>query len=176
MTESRESIAAAMSHKVDRTGWPSGPWDAEPDRVEWPTAVGYTGLIVRNDLGNLCGYVAVVPGHPAYERTWMSADCYELGDDGKLDYQRQKANPVSDLSVHGGITYADHCAGRICHLPAPGEPDNVWWLGFDCAHSGDLVPNMHRHFPHDWGHYRDVAYVRTEVESLAAQLKSLEPA
>jgi hypothetical protein len=102
----------------------------------------------------------------------MSEDCYERGDDGELDYQRPKANPIVHLSVHGGITYAERCAGHICHVPAPGEPDNVWWLGFDCAHSGDRVPRMDH--ARGWEQYRDVRYVRSEVESLASQLKALE--
>ena len=30
----------------------------------------------------------------------------------------------------------------ICHIPDQGEPDDVWWLGFDCLHGGDLAPGM----------------------------------
>lgn len=35
------------------------------------------------------------------------------------------------LAVHGGLTYSDRCHDDICHVPAPGEPDDVWWFGFD---------------------------------------------
>lgn len=60
----------------------------------------------------------------------------------------------------------------ICHIPAPGEPDDVWWFGFDCAHSGDVSPGMSREYrmniPGDT--YRNVAYVREECRSLAEQL------
>lgn len=68
---------------------------------------------------------------------------------------------------------------RICHVPAPGEPDDVWWFGFDCAHCWDVAPgvlalyariNMARPLVQRDETYRDVAYVRAEVEKLAAQL------
>jgi hypothetical protein len=70
----------------------------------------------------------------------------------------------------------------ICHLPAPGEPDHVWWLGFDCAHAGDFSPAYTRHGEHaipcSWNasgyeEYRDQAYVQAEVRSLARQLAAL---
>lgn len=53
---------------IDRTGWPSGPWDDEPDRVEWrDEATGLPCLALRNDMfGSWCGYVAVPPGHPVH--------------------------------------------------------------------------------------------------------------
>lgn len=53
-------------------------------------------------------------------------------------------------------------------LPA----DPVYWLGFDCAHGGDLMPGMRK-----YGHgiylrseYRDIEYVKKEVTSLDKQL------
>ncbi len=128
---------------MDKSSWTDGPWTSEPDRVEWRTN-GLPCLIVRADTtGALCGYVAVPKGHPFHG----------VGYDD-----------VPDVSVHGGLTYSDACGGHVCHVPQPGEPDDVWWLGFDCAHSGDMSPAYDYH-----GIYRDVAYVRAEVDSLAAQ-------
>jgi len=144
---------------VDKTGWPAGPWLDEPDRLQWRTAAGLPGLIVRHRrLGHLCGYAAVAPGHPAYGSSY---------------------NDVEVL-VHGGLTYADRCEadGPICHVPEPGEPDDVWWLGFDCAHAGDCSPvSLAIELPQlpTWYQeaYRDIAYVRREVEQLAEQLVAL---
>jgi len=136
--------------KRDRTGLPSGPWDTEPDRVEWrDTATGLPCLIVRNDFGALCGYVSVPPGHPLH------------------------GVPYDDVSVevHGGLTYSDRCAGHICHEPAPGEPADVWWFGFDCAHGWDVVPRLNLRFP--GAQYRTVAYVRAECTRLAAALRKV---
>jgi hypothetical protein len=84
--------------------------------------------------------------------------------------------PENALSAHGGLTYANKCqaAGPVCHKPAPGEPDDVWWFGFDCGHSGDWAPEIakfgRRHFNET---YRDVGYVRAEVERLREQLSEL---
>jgi len=63
---------------------------------------------------------------------------------------------------------------HICHIAAPGEPDSVWWFGFDCAHAGDLCPK----FDHEWERsgcedYKDIGYVTAQVTELAAQLHRL---
>lgn len=102
--------------------WGPGPWQDEPDRAEWrDPATGLPCLAVRAmHTGAWCGYVAVPPGHPLHGKGY---------DDLNLD-------------VHGGPTYANACRGDICHVPAPGEPDDVWWIGFDCGHAFDLVPSL----------------------------------
>jgi hypothetical protein len=130
-----------------------GPWNDEPDRVQWRYGT-VPCLMVRNaELGHWCGYAAVPPGHP-----WH----------GSID-------PPAD--VHGGISYAAACNDDVCHVPEPGEPADVWWIGFDCAHFGDLSPLVWaiRPFdPHD-GAYRDMAYVRQECEQLAEQILEAAP-
>ena len=141
---------------VDRTDWPDGPWATEPDRLEWRDGVtGLPCLIVRNQLGALCGYVGVPPGHPYYEK----------------DY-----NDV-DVEVHGGLTFADHCheGGKICHVPLPGEPEKVWWLGFDCCHGWDQAPGMMRFGGFRDGSYKNVQYVTNQCEDLARQIFAAVP-
>lgn len=151
----------ASEYKVDRTGWPEGPWDREPDRIEWKTQAGLVGLMVRPRHGGWCGYVAVPPEHPEHGKSYGAIE--------------------NEIDVHGGLTYAEACAGVVCHVPAPGEPDNVWWFGFDCVHHNDFAPGHARSenfmrtliegFPsRARGEYRDEAYVRAEVERLAVQL------
>lgn len=149
---------------VDRTGWPAGPWDGEPDRVDFKTAAGLPGLIVRQARGHLCGYVAVPPGHPLHGKTYGDED-------------------VDALDVHGRITYGDRCHGNVCHVPEPGEPADVWWLGFDAAHSFDSSPRGG--FTMSWVEmfgdspsagaedYRTVEYMRAECERLAEQLAAM---
>lgn len=66
-------------------------------------------------------------------------------------------------------------AAHICHKVAAGESDDVWWLGFDCAHSGDLCPTSEMRIPsssylRSRETYKDIAYVMDQVTSLAAQL------
>lgn len=142
-------------YKIDKTRFVRGQWDNEPDRAEWKTAAGLPALIIRNRMGALCGYVAVLPGHPAHGKGYSEID--------------------GDIDVHGGLTYAEGCSGNICHVPAPGEPDDVWWLGFDCGHAFDYTPALdtQKLGPGDYRRdetYRDIAYVKAECESLARQL------
>jgi len=141
---------------IDKSNWPRGPWDDEPDRVEFEHA-GLPCLMIRHPRhGNYCGYAAVPPGHPLH---------------GK-DYD------TPEVDVHGGLTYADKCQGDICHVPKPGEPEDVWWFGFDCAHGGDRAPGLEADLREagiprlsDYGEvYRDLSYVRAETEKLAEQL------
>lgn len=133
-----------------------GAWDTEPDKRQWTDAeTGLPCLIRRGPHGALCGYVGVPDGHPAFERHY--------------DYV--------DVDVHGGLTYADFCSESehgICHVVEPGEPDRVWWLGFDCAHSGDFCPRYsHRNTYSYDEQYRDFAYVTEQVQGLARQLAQI---
>jgi hypothetical protein len=156
-------VSEGSEHKVERKDWwPEGPWMTEPDKVNWRTKAGLPGMIVRSQSGNLCGYVAVPKGHPAYRADMSDERLY-------------------DLSVHGGVTYASACKGSICHVPEPGEPDDVWWIGFDCAHSGDWRPSAAAPYlgdlasmPSAWEEYRDIHYVTREVEHLARQLVEMD--
>lgn len=158
-----------VNPEMDRTDWPAGPWDDEPDKVAWTDAVtGMPCVAVRANpaYGNWCGYVAVGPGHPLHGKGY-----HEAGE---------------HVDVHGGLSYADGCREdepvevAVCHVPEPGSPDDVWWLGFDCGHAFDLQPawvardpavrDMAIRFRYE---YRDVAYVRTQCEALASQLAAL---
>jgi hypothetical protein len=137
-----------------------GPWLDEPDRVEWRIVGGFVGLLYRSELGAWCGYLGVPPDHPWY-------GCSQTALDDVLD-------------AHGGITHAGECDGHICHVPDPGEPEHLWWVGFDCAHAFDLVPGIVRALPprlrknrtafHGW-QYRTERYARDEVEQLAVQAR-----
>ncbi len=141
----------SVANVIDRREWRHGPWDAEPEnRLEWREH-GLPCLMLRNGSGSWCGYVGVVPGHPAYDKHYNDVE----------------------VEVHGGLTYGNRCQGHICHVPLPGETDAVYWLGFDTAHSGDAVPSYDRHWEGD--SYKDIAYVRREVNQLAEQLATMTP-
>lgn len=124
-------------HYVDKSDWDRGPWDDEPDKRQWKDeATGLPCLIVRGPMGALCGYVGVAEGHPLFKKEYNSG--YEVEHDLRLP-------------VHGGLTFSGMCRPGedehgICHIPEPGEPDHVWWFGFDCAHSQDLTPAMNAHY------------------------------
>ena len=65
-----------------------------------------------------------------------------------------------EVSVHGGLTYAGEAEA----------PLSGYWIGFDCAHSGDLSPKISSS-----GTYRTVLYVRDECERLIDQLIDYKP-
>lgn len=117
----------------DKAEWPRGEWDSEPDKVQWQDeTTGLPCLIVRGPSGGLCGYVGVSEGHPYFGKEY--GDCR--------------------VDCHGGLTFSDFCADsddpskHICHIPGPGEPDRVWWLGFDCAHLYDYTPGRYAREPY----------------------------
>lgn len=154
---------------IDKTGWERGEWDLEPDKVQWQDeATGLPCLIVRGPSGALCGYVGVPVGHP-----WHGADYDSCG---RYSPKPEGYEPDWYPDVHGGLTYASGCnhpddqARGICHVPGDGEPDDTWWLGFDCAHAGDHCPKYSAYstrWPDDA--YRDIDYVRGECQKLAKQ-------
>jgi hypothetical protein len=156
----REQMAniPQTSQPIDRTGWASGPWDDEPDRVEWRHVSGLPCLANRNRTGSWCGYVAVPSGHPAYGQPYRNID----------------------VDVHGDLTYSHSCHGDICHVPQSGESDDVWWLGFDCAHLGDYTPGVAAalrlvgYNDPDPSDYCTLAYVQAETNRLADQLVAMK--
>lgn len=140
---------------VDKSTWPPGPWNNEPDKLHFiDEETNMDCLVVRGPVGALCGYVGVDSTHPAFQ----------------VDYNRVM------VDVHGGLTYGSMCdeGGHICHVPQNGRPHDVFWLGFDCSHSSDLAP-AYDHKYSTSGTYKELEYVIAEVRSLANQLAKREP-
>lgn len=147
---------------------PEGPWDGEPDKAQWvDAATGLDCLAVRNHYGAWCGYVGLPSTHPLYGTHYSDVT----------------------VTVHGGeLTFSERCNEEapegygICHIPLPGRPDDVWWLGFDCGHYMDLQPGLAALLeslpdrPTVPGSgmftlvYRTLEYVQRECERLAKQL------
>jgi hypothetical protein len=124
------------------------PWYTEPDRVAWRDAeTALQCLILRGPMGSLCGYVRVPRDHPLHRKHYRHRSI-----------ERR-------IGVHGGITFSGCLGGR--------KMKRGHWFGFDCAHWCDLVPGLIRHSfykPDSSCVYRDIAYVREQCTSLAAQL------
>ena len=148
---------------MDKSTWGDGPWSAEVDKEQWSDErTNLPCLIRRSRHGSLCGYVGVSEGHPWFERGDM------------------------EVVVHDEITYAAFCqeggeAETICHVPAPGEPDRVWWLGFSCGGTWDISPAMEARDRIKYGwepirtgdeSYRDIAYVKDQCALLAVQARA----
>ncbi len=152
-----------MMNYGDKANWGTGPWQDEVNELTWidePTEL--TCKAIRHPrLGHWCGYVAIDRNHAFYEKGY--------GD--------------VDVSVHGGLTYADHSEPGIWN-----KVSRFWWFGFDCAHSGDKSPGsdarlanygvMMREISDAFDrlqfseHYWTLPEVQAECAELAAQLAS----
>jgi hypothetical protein len=143
-----ERIAPKVTFLKPRAKWRPGPWMDEPDFVEWRTdGAPYPLLIVRGQMGALCGYVGVPEGH-AFHRAMNRDDRADLG------------------SLPEDIT-----AGTMCTplFTPTGEPPTCWWLGFHCGNLGQDIPAMD--YTAD-AVYVDIATLRERVEALACALFS----
>lgn len=119
--------------------------ESEGDERSWEHA-GLACRMVRHDsLKHWCGYVGLPEAHPHHGKDYDSIDA----------------------DVHGGLTYASD------HAPKQ-EADGQWWVGFDCAHVGDIVPGALRHDEptRDEDVYRTAEWVQAETNRLADQLAS----
>ena len=164
--------------KIDKSAWGPGPWQDEPDRVDFVHA-GFACLARRHPAhGYWCGYVGLPPGHPLHSKIWSETDA------------------VGDLHAHRGINYSALCCNDICHIPQPGMPAEVWWLGFDTGHAFDQSPGtdarlreaaaaahavgapwadeLDRNEINRMEVYRDLPYVRHEIEALAEQVAGMK--
>jgi len=139
-------------------------------RVEkdWITEAGLRAVVIMCQNGssekeNLtdrhrCGYVGVGSDHPAFE----------------ADYNNIV---LTDVIVHGGLTYSNNNASYPVEITTP-----TWWLGFDCAHLGDVsysgIPEIDDTPDYDWDGspavFRSLEYCVNECECLARQLSELK--
>jgi hypothetical protein len=106
-------------------------------------------------LGHLCGYVRIPKKHPLHGLSYD--EVYNLG---------------YEIEVHGGLTYSASTIGEATGMQY--LLSRQWYFGFDCAHSGDIIPGHPFSFGNENAVYRDYDYVKAECESLARQLKTLE--
>lgn len=152
-----------LPHEV-RERWDQHPgaWNSEPDRVEWrDSTTGLVCLALRQpSSGHWCGYVGVGPEHP-----WHG-----------------KRGSEVEAKAHGGLTFASGCQSaeklgehRVCHTPEAGEPEHLWWVGFDCAHAGDFRPVMSCFERRRFETYKTLSFVQGQCASLARQAAEALP-
>src|SRR3990167_7132333 len=150
-----EPIEMTALELVDRTDWPPGAWDNEPDFRYWQ----YRGLecyMVRNHLGAWCGYVVVPRFHPLR----------------RLGYDQANVS----VDTHGGLTFSDYEKREGIVDLLPSVKSKRWVLGFDCLHAFDEAPGMlaveirHKILMPHIGTYRTTAYAQAETQNLADQI------
>jgi hypothetical protein len=114
-------------------------------------ASGYRCKVVlyEDSIGQMkwfCGYVGLPKSHPAAGKDY---------DDIEVD-------------VHGGLTFAKEGNDKDARWP----DNNLYWVGFDCAHAGDYTGSMFGYSEIRERHWT-LEDVKAETEKLAAQLKRL---
>ena len=145
-----------MKHKPQRAwSMPKG-YENEPDYVKgWILGMPYR--IQRHpEMGHLCGYIRLPKDHPWMKDAAKKKPTRTLRGKYRFDAKGYFARGISSINVHGDVTYY----GGL-------RRGNGLWIGFDCAHYMDFVPGQRHHFENT--EYRDVAYVKKELESIAEQ-------
>lgn len=177
--------ALQIYHNPDRKPDGDGPWNNEADKIAWIDAeTGLGCIMLRQEDGTISGYTGVGPDHPLFG---FNVDAIPIG---------------IARTVHGGVTYGKACEVNRFARVAWGKPrkerytvchvtrvrmvqdyrtvqttedefhEDVWWLGFDTNHPGDLVPrNTHDRRKGDV--YRDQHFVYENCIKLARKLKSM---
>lgn len=147
--------------------WGNGPWFDEVDLLGF-SSEGFNCRIIRSIRGNLCGQIFVDKVHP-----WFGKSFLDITAD-----------------VYGGLTYCE-------------QEKDKWAVGFDCAHEDDIIPvalktenllsvfkKMHRlngdpveilhgnegQYAQTSKTYKDIKFVRNELNKLAIQASILRPA
>lgn len=133
---------------------PPGPWEIEPNLVEFE-AHGLACCVMRMPRGNLNGYVRVPPALHGLSSDSLIAVPY--GSIHIIGSPVRVSRAYDVIEVHGGITYACETMGD-------------WWVGFDTAHTYDIIPACE---PFSGAEYRDLVYVRAQTADLARQIKDL---
>ena len=131
-------------------------WETEPDQDQWlDKETGLPCLILRNGIGALCGYVGISSDHPFYLFHYDNISIEE--------------------HPHGGLTFSGYWPEvkfKSFSRDTKGFLQPIWWIGFDCAHAGDLYPKGFHQESTDI--YRNMEYVKNEIKLLARQLTEKE--
>lgn len=144
----------------DKSGWLKGPWLAEPDYLAWiDSETNYACVARRNVMGAWCGYVGLDDGHPLF-------------------MVETPAEELKFIEVHGTMSYtAWNTTEDQEFYPAR----RLWWMGFDAMQDDDLCPAFtdetkprRRRKKESTPTYRDLDYIKGQIESLAAQLAAFD--
>ncbi len=179
--------ALQVYHNPDRKPSGDGPWNNEGDKVAWvDSETGLGCIMLRQEDGTLSGYVGVGPDHPLYG---FEAVAVLLGVSsvvhGGITYGKACEVNRTELRAKGKPRKERY---TVCHVTRTrwvqdyedvqttedkfGHED-LWWLGFDTNHVGDLRPNDEYHTPRKGEIYRDQAYVYKNCIALAKRLKEV---
>lgn len=180
-------MALQVYHNPERKPEEDGPWNSEADKVAWiDEHTGFGCIILRQVDGTLSGYVGVGPDHPLYG---FDAAAVPLGVScevhGGITYGKECEVNRSELRAKGKPRQERY---TVCHITRTRwvqdhenvqttqdefEHEELWWLGFDTNHAGDLIPGVRNKKPRKSDVYRDQAYVYANCVALAKRLKEV---
>lgn len=179
--------ALQIYHNPERKPDEQGPWSNEADKVAWiDEATGLGCIMLRQEDGTLSGYVGVGPEHPLYgfetDAVPLSVSCDVHGG---ITYSKECEVNRTELRAKGKPRQERY---TVCHVTRTRwvqdygyvqttkdefEHEDLWWLGFDTNHTGDLRPNDRYYSPRKGDVYRDQAFVYENCVALARRLKEV---
>jgi hypothetical protein len=167
--------ATDLTPEMKLKHWGPGEWVDEADFCEF-IHKGYHCMILRNaawdghkkDILSLGNLCGYIT--IPKDHPWYGVDFFKEGR--------------PDVDVHGGITFNE------------GDDEGHFWIGFDCGHSGDVVPSniemkekMREEIISKYGEkfgiclsnspifrksYKNINYVVNQLKSLVEQAKEAE--
>jgi hypothetical protein len=148
---------------IDKSTWADGPWKDEPDEVRF-RHYGYECYLIRHPaMGAWWCQVAIPPSDPLF---------------AEIPRDRRPGIPAAlSLALYVAVAH-----GGLVALPGVVTEDGeeVWVVGFDCAHCFDLCPGPAALPKSPIGQllgfprletYRTLEYARQQTEKLAEQLR-----
>lgn len=180
-------IALQVYHNPERKPLGDGPWNNEADKVAWvDEETGLGCIMLRQENGTISGYVGVSLQHPlfGFEADAVPLDVASVVHGG-ITYGRP-----CEVNRFARTAYGKPRKERytVCHVTRTRlvqdyrtvqttqdefEHEDLWWIGFDTDHAGDLVPNGQRDDRRKGDAYREQAFVYGQCVELARRLKSL---
>lgn len=164
-----------------------GPWNSEGDKIAWvDKETGLGCIILRQEDGTLSGYVGVGVDHPLHGFD-AAAVPVKISSQvhGGVTYGKECEVNRHELRAKSKPRRERY---TICHVTRTRwvqdvenvqttkdefEHEDLWWLGFDTNHAGDLIPNDPYHTPRKSDVYRDQDYVYAQCVVLAKRLKEV---
>ncbi|WP_145916896.1 hypothetical protein [Erythrobacter sp. QSSC1-22B] len=179
--------ALQVYHNPDRKPSDDGPWDQEADKVAWlDEETGLGCIMLRQPNGTISGYVGIGPEHPLFG---FEADAVPV-DVSNVVHGGVTYGKACEVNRFAREAYGKPRQERytVCHVTRVRlvqeyrtvqttkdefDHEDLWWLGFDTDHPGDLIPAGHRNVRRRGDVYRDQSYVYGQCVELARRLKSL---
>ena len=180
--------ALQIFHNPERKPDERGPWSDEADKIAWvDEETGLGCIILRQENGTLSGYVGIGTDHPLFG---FQSDAVPVDISSKV-HGTMTYGKECEVNRFAQEEYGEPRTERytVCHVRMTKivrnyrtvqttkdefEHEDLWWLGFDTDHPGDLVPKP------GWDNkskrsdvYRNQAYVYAQCIALARRLKGV---